>query len=131
MDAFGEWLKKHRKRCGMTLRDVEEKTGISNSYLSQIEGGSRNVPQIRILKELARVYTLSLSELLFRAGHDDDFNHDEHEKIERLFEFVIRDPDFKFGTRLSGQLTTDAKKFIIELYEKATQRTLLTEEGGD
>jgi hypothetical protein len=39
---------------------------------------------------------------------------------------VLTDPHYKFGTRLKrGSLTLDAKRFIVEVYEKATGRTLL------
>lgn len=36
-----EWLKTARKAKGMTMKDVAEKLGISESYYSQIESGER------------------------------------------------------------------------------------------
>ncbi len=60
---FGKYLMNARLSNFMTLRDVEDKIGISNSYLSQIERGLRKFPSIPMLKELGNVYKLSLSQL--------------------------------------------------------------------
>ena len=37
MDTLGKLLKQYREINKLTLRHVEEKTGISNAYLSQLE----------------------------------------------------------------------------------------------
>lgn len=61
---FGEILKELRKERNMTLRDVEVSTGISNSYLSQIERGYRGIPTIKFLRRLAEVYHVSVNKLI-------------------------------------------------------------------
>ena len=38
-----EQLKTRRKKLKLSLKDVQRKTGLSNSYLSQIENGTRNI----------------------------------------------------------------------------------------
>lgn len=67
MEKFGEFLKKARKKSKLTLRAVEEKTGISNSYLSQIEKGKRGVPSIGFLIRLGSVYDLPSGKLMESA----------------------------------------------------------------
>jgi transcriptional regulator with XRE-family HTH domain len=36
---FGEWVKARRQSLGMSLRQLSEKTQMSNPYLSQVERG--------------------------------------------------------------------------------------------
>lgn len=59
--AFGEYLKKLRKDCKLTLRDVETRTGISNGYLSQVETGERKHPSVPVLKKIADAYGVPVS----------------------------------------------------------------------
>lgn len=69
--AFGRYLKTQRQAVGLTLRQVEEKTGraVKNGYLSQIEGGAIRRPSPGILYELSRAYGTDYRDLLIRAGH--------------------------------------------------------------
>ena len=53
----------------MTLRSVEERTGISNAYLSQLENGKISNPSPRVLHKLAAVYRLSYNRLMDLAGY--------------------------------------------------------------
>jgi HTH-type transcriptional regulator, competence development regulator len=68
---FGAYLKDLRDAAGLTLRDVEERTGgvVKNGYLSQIEKGLINKPSPGILFELAEVLGVSYRVLLIYAGH--------------------------------------------------------------
>ena len=47
MANYGEFLKSARKAKRLTLREVEQKTGISNAYLSQLESGKVKQPSAR------------------------------------------------------------------------------------
>ena len=50
----------------------------------------------------------------------------DQERIEWAFNCVLSDPDYKFGTSLrTSDLGLEAKRFIVEVYEKATGRRLL------
>jgi HTH-type transcriptional regulator, competence development regulator len=70
--TLGEILRETRKKRGWTLREVEEKTGIHNAHLSQIESGAIAKPAPNILFTLASAYGLSYDRLLKLAGHFQD-----------------------------------------------------------
>ncbi len=53
----------------MSLRAAESQTGISNSYLSQLEGGAISNPSPRHLWALAGCYSCSYAELMKLAGY--------------------------------------------------------------
>ena len=112
----------------MSLREVHRLTGISDPYLSQIEKGQRR-PGPRILKRLAALYAVDVHGLLKRAGHLDDEGGapvvDQTLEIERAYQYVLSDPRFRMGTRPSGPLSEEAKRFIVEMYEGFTGKRLL------
>lgn len=66
---LGDLLQKERKKRGWTLRDVEQRTGIHNAHLSQIEKGAIARPAPNILFTLAALYDLPYQKLMQFAGH--------------------------------------------------------------
>lgn len=68
-DMLGRYLKNSRKERGLTLRAVEEKTGISNAYLSQLENQKITNPAPQILHKLADCYNVSYERLMELAGY--------------------------------------------------------------
>jgi transcriptional regulator with XRE-family HTH domain len=67
--TLGELLKDGRKRAGMSLRDVEKISGISNGYLSLMESDAVKSPSPNHLHALAEVYGASYSLLMELAGY--------------------------------------------------------------
>jgi transcriptional regulator with XRE-family HTH domain len=67
--ALGALLKDSRRRSGLSLRDVEGRTGLRSGHLSQIETGTIAKPEMAILWDLAALYGLDFDELLVLAGH--------------------------------------------------------------
>jgi len=125
---FGDFLKKLRARKGVSLKKVEEETGISNAYLSQLETGERRrLPKPDRLKALANYYNVSIQQLLEKAGYyeEEDIQETKEQKIEKAFLHVLSDQSFKYGTRLKGKYDLDAKRFIVEMYEKLTKKRLM------
>jgi len=128
MNDLGNYLLNARKERRLSLKKVEKMAGVSNAYLSQLERGRRNPPHPDILKKLARVYEVPLNELLAAAGYLEKENGNPRREIEQAFQHVISDPKYKYGTRLKGSLLgLEAKRFIVEMYEKITKRKLLGE----
>ena len=68
MKALGKTLKDSRELMSLTLRQVEEATGISNAYLSQLENDKIKKPSANVLYKLASLYNIELDSLLFASG---------------------------------------------------------------
>lgn len=68
-ESLGKVLQKARSEMGLSLRDVERKTGIKNAHLSQIENDRIDKPEMSMLWDLAALYGLDYGRLLRLAGH--------------------------------------------------------------
>ena len=128
MENFGTYLRRLRKSRGLTLKQVETRAKVSNAYISQIERGLRRPPHPDILKRLAKIYDVEHRELLVAAGYleEDSAAVAKRRQVEEAYEHARSDPDFKQGTRLRGtHVSLETKRFIVEMYEKLTNRKLL------
>lgn len=63
-----EILRELRDRSGLTLREVELATGISNAYLSQLETGKIKNPGAQVFYSLAKLYSADAITLLLECG---------------------------------------------------------------
>lgn len=71
MAALGAFLRSQRELARLTLRELAERTQISNAYLSQIERGLHQ-PSVRVLRSLADALHVSAETLLAQAGLIDE-----------------------------------------------------------
>lgn len=69
MRGFGQLLQGARKANRMKLRDVAEQTGLSISYLSDIEHGRKKAPSLDIVKKIEALLSTG-GELLRTAQHE-------------------------------------------------------------
>ncbi|MEK6677653.1 MAG: XRE family transcriptional regulator [Planctomycetota bacterium] len=94
--TLSERLKHARRKAGITLREIEERTGIGQSSLSEYEAGKR-APRLVQLQALAEVYRRSISfflaegepapeVVLWRKRPDDAVAADIEGKFLRLCE---------------------------------------------
>jgi transcriptional regulator with XRE-family HTH domain len=67
--TLGQGLKLARDLRKLSLRAVEEVTGISNPYLSQLENDKINKPSPFFLHKLANLYEISYELLMEAAGY--------------------------------------------------------------
>ena len=84
----------------MSVRNLAEKAGISNPYLSQIERGLRK-PSAEILKSIARGLSIRAETLYERAGLLDR----EHEAVE-----------VRAAVEADTQLSAGQKQALMEIY---------------
>jgi transcriptional regulator with XRE-family HTH domain len=73
LESLGGFIRSQRKLANLSLRDLADRTKVSNPYLSQIERGLHE-PSVRVLKSIAQALNLSAETLLSQAGllEDDD-----------------------------------------------------------
>jgi HTH-type transcriptional regulator, competence development regulator len=67
--TLGEFLKGHREVNGFTLRAVEQETGISNAYLSQLESDKIRQPSPVNLHKLCELYRVSYATAMELTGY--------------------------------------------------------------
>ncbi len=65
--GLGEFIAVQRHAAEMSLRQLAERAGISNPYVSQIERGLRK-PSAEVLHQLANALHVSAEQLFQRAG---------------------------------------------------------------
>ncbi len=116
---FGEYLKNLRIDRGLTLRQIEEETHISNGYLSQVERGERNPPTMKILVKLAQALCVRLSTLSDKAEEElrlntkqmDEANRGNEQKAE------MPNPDAQFICRGYENLSEEKKRTLRDFLQ--------------
>ena len=66
-EALGAFIRAQRQLANLSLRQLAERTSLSNPYLSQIERGLHE-PSVRVLKAISDGLNLSAETLLAQAG---------------------------------------------------------------
>lgn len=130
MSSFAEYMRNLREGQKLSVREAAAKSGVSVSYITQIENERRKTPSPEVLKRLAPAYNVPVRDLLKAAGYMDDLREvksalSDEEEVERAFQYVITDPRYQSGTRVTGPITIEVKRFVVEMYEKATGKKLL------
>ena len=64
---IGSFIRSQREAAQVSVRQLAEKAGVSNPYLSQIERGLRK-PSADVLSQIAKALRLSAEVLYVRAG---------------------------------------------------------------
>lgn len=68
-DGLGPNLRELREKRGISLRELERRSGINNAYLSQLERGEVSQPTPSMLARLAEAYELPVEVLMGWAGY--------------------------------------------------------------
>ena len=67
MATLGALLRAERTAAGLSLRQLSERTNVSNAYLSQLERGLHE-PSLSVLRAITTALGMALGPLLERAG---------------------------------------------------------------
>ena len=61
-----------RNKCRLSLKDVHEQCGVTDSKLSRLERGEGRIPAPHELKKLAQLYGIGVVPLYIMAGYLDE-----------------------------------------------------------
>lgn len=82
---FRERLRILREAKGLTQKQVEDRIGKSDNYITRVETGRIDTPPRDVIAEIARALDVSISDLYFSDGIDDSAD-ELRSKIHRLAE---------------------------------------------
>jgi transcriptional regulator with XRE-family HTH domain len=115
MQALGAFIRSKRKLANLSLRQLAERTKLSNPYLSQIERGLHQ-PSVRVIRLISDALNVSTETLLAQAGllHRDTGAADKP---------TAGQPDVETAIKAEQRLSDDQKSALI-----AVLRSMLSTE---
>ena len=105
--TIGDELYRLRTLKGVSLREVERVTGVSNAYLSQLENKKTDKPSPHILHKLANYYDVEYTHLLKIAGYLE-------EKKEQKSGLSLNDIQ---AALMSANLDQSQKQLVVKFIE--------------
>ncbi len=105
MQALGAFIRSKRKLANLSLRQLAERTKLSNPYLSQIERGLHQ-PSVRVIRLISDALNVSTETLLAQAGllhRDGSATAQPHGGT----------PDIESAIRAEQRLSDDQKNALI------------------
>jgi transcriptional regulator with XRE-family HTH domain len=102
--AFGEFVRAQRRLAQVSQRSLARMSGVSDSYLSQIERGNYR-PSPQVVKALARAFGLKPNQLYTMLGFIDE----EKDAAES-------GPNVEEAIRLDPRLDAAKKDALIRVY---------------
>ena len=97
-NMIGEVLQRMRKIYGYKAKEMSEKLGISNSYLSEIENNKKK-PSLELLEVYSNVFEIKVSSLILMSEKlEDSSNNNSDDFIRKtmikMINFMSKDLDF-------------------------------------
>ncbi len=123
-NALGPTLQRLRKAAGLSLRELQEGSGVNRSVISRVESGEYMQPRPETLTRLAEAIGADASELLTAAGYTSakadglpnlpiylrsKYGHLPASARKELAEFVTR-LEAEYGSKPKPRKRTTAKK---------------------
>ncbi len=102
---IGTFIRTQREAAQVSVRQLAEKAGVSNPYLSQIERGLRK-PSADVLNQIAKALRVSAEVLYIRAGILEPGDPNE------VRDAIITDP----------AITERQKQVLLEIYTSFCQQ---------
>jgi len=105
MQALGAFIRDKRKMANLSLRQLAERTKLSNPYLSQIERGLHQ-PSVRVIRLISDALNVSAETLLAQAGllHKDGADDGRN---------GAGPPDIETAIKAEQRLSEDQKSALL------------------
>lgn len=100
MTTLGDFLREQRRSAELSLRQLADRAGVSNPYLSQIERGVRK-PSAEVLQQLANALRISSEALYVHAG---------------LLDEPVGDGRVEDAIRADSSLDEQQKRVLLDVY---------------
>jgi transcriptional regulator with XRE-family HTH domain len=110
----GDFIRDLRRNAGVSLRQLADKAGVSNPYLSQVERGLRK-PSAEVLQQIAGALRVSTPVMYLRAGLLDAKDR------EGVLAAIAADPE----------LTITQKQSLSQIYETFRRENARTAQDHD
>jgi transcriptional regulator with XRE-family HTH domain len=107
LETLGSFIRSKRKLANLSLRQLAERTRLSNPYLSQIERGLHQ-PSVRVIRLISDALNVSAESLLAQAGL---LRHDRGGDAAGA-----RPPEVEEAIRADGRLTAEQQSALIAVY---------------
>lgn len=97
LEALGALLRSQRVAAQLSLRELAERTSVSNAYLSQLERGQHE-PSLSILRAIALALGVPLEALLAQAGL---LESDGAQPVRETEAAILSDPELSEPQRIA------------------------------
>jgi transcriptional regulator with XRE-family HTH domain len=108
---IGSFIRSQREAAQVSVRQLAEKAGVSNPYLSQIERGLRK-PSADVLSQIAKALRVSAEVLYIRAGIL------EPSEASEVRDAIVNDP----------AITERQKQVLLDIYTSFCQQNELADD---
>jgi transcriptional regulator with XRE-family HTH domain len=106
LESLGSFIRSKRQLANMSLRQLAERTRLSNPYLSQIERGLHQ-PSVRVIRLISDALNVSAETLLTQAGL---LRHD------RGGDAAARPPEVERAIRADDRLSAEQQSALIAVF---------------
>lgn len=106
---FAYLLRYYRRLRGLSLKELEEKTGVTASYVNRLERGYKKSPSLGLVEKLAEALNVPVYVLL--GGTEEDM------KVKDISEIVYNENVTFFGNKLNIEQRTyllEIIKFVMD-----------------
>jgi transcriptional regulator with XRE-family HTH domain len=123
--TLGEFIKRLRDEKGATLGEVEEKTGLSRSYINRLENLSRTNPTLDSVSRLVQFFGIPFSTI---AEFCDCGNTEG--QVQKLDYILLKERYLFANIEASIELKLILKDIIVELENYCTKASVTRRDEG-
>jgi transcriptional regulator with XRE-family HTH domain len=118
-DYIGITVRRLRSDREFTLQALADESGVSKSYLGDIEKGRKN-PTTDVIEAIAEALGVPARELLYHAALDEDDPFFEPEQLS-LEDVAEEDVETRELTRLARRIRPTDRRFLLDLARRLSR----------